>query len=173
MNFIDKGGLEGVIGMVFDLDIMKRTRERDYVDARMMYCYILMGEGVTCTALAKNLTMNHSSVLHYRNRMPWVLKSDAIFRKKYEHVMCVYAPNDETSDAYSFSTPKLVQEVIRLRKEAQGLLLRNEAMAVSMKEVERREHRLASLYRVIQERTPIGREESFAHKLTKFYNGQT
>ena len=173
MNTVDKGGLGGVIAMVFDLDIMKRTRARDYVDARMMFCYILMEEGATCTALAKHLSMNHSSVLHYRTRMPWVLKSDAIFRKKYEHVMSVYSPDDGTPDAYSFSTPKLVEEVLRLRKEMQGLFLRNEEMAAAMRAVTRSEHRLEPLYRVIQERTPLGREDTYAHKLTQFYNGWT
>lgn len=172
MNVVDAGDLRKVIAKVCDLDIMKRTRERKYVDARMMFCYILLKEGATLTGLAEYLSMHHASVHHYRNRLPWVVKSDAVFREKYEHVLSIYTPNPTTPDVYFFSTTKLIKEVLRLRKESQELFLKNEKLMDSMSAVTRREDRLAPIYRVIQERTPNGRELSFAHKLTQFYNGQ-
>jgi len=172
MNILDAGDLKKVIADVCGVDIMKRTRERKYVDARMMFCYILLEEGATLVGLGQYLSMHHASVYHYRKRLPWVLKSDPGFREQYEHVLAVYTPTTGTPDVYFFSNQKLIKEVLRLRKESQDLFFKNENLATTMADMTRREDRLSPVYRVVQERTPKGRELSFAHKLTQFYNGQ-
>ena len=60
MNILDAGDLKKVIADVCGVDIMKRTRERKYVDARMMFCYILLEEGATLVGLGQYLSMHHA-----------------------------------------------------------------------------------------------------------------
>ena len=53
MNIENASDLKDIVNKVFDLDIMTRTRQREYVDARMTFCYIILKEGGTLTTIGR------------------------------------------------------------------------------------------------------------------------
>ena len=44
-NLTRENRLKKIVNTVFDVDVMEKTRKREVVEARMVYCRILMDEG--------------------------------------------------------------------------------------------------------------------------------
>ena len=53
-----------IAGNVFDVDPLKKTRQRDHVQARMIVMKILRDKGYSFSRVAKVLNLNHSSIIH-------------------------------------------------------------------------------------------------------------
>jgi len=159
--------LKEVVNATFDLDIMVRTRQREYVDARMTFAYILLQEGATLQAVALYLGMNHASIYHYKSRFPWLVKYDSILKEKYDLIMSINEPRPESAPIYSFTKHELIQEVLTLREEVNVLTSEKEKRLAA----QRKEVNLAPLYEVVKERTRSGREAYTKQHLVKFFNG--
>tara|TARA_R110000823_G_scaffold260591_2_gene381400 strand:- start:97 stop:606 length:510 start_codon:yes stop_codon:yes gene_type:complete len=168
MNIENASDLKDIVNKVFDLDIMTRTRQREYVDARMTFCYIILKEGGTLTTIGRYMNMNHASVHYYRKRFPWILKSDSTLRDKYKQILSMYNPTPETPEVYLYSNARLIQEVLSLRIEVDDLVSQKDRLLSERSQ----DKRLASLYKIVKERTPQGQEEAIAHRMSQFYNGQ-
>ena len=61
--------LRDIIITISGLDPMEDTRKRDVVTARMMLAVQLIREGCTLVQVAELLGRNHSSIVHYENRI--------------------------------------------------------------------------------------------------------
>lgn len=168
MNLENANNLKQIVNKVFDLDILEKTRRRDFVDARMTFCYIILKEGGTLTNIGRYMDMNHASVHYYRKRFPWILKSDSTLREKYKQILSVYNPTPETPEVYLYSNARLIQEVLSLRIKVDDLALQKDRLLSECSQ----DKRLKSLYRIVRERTPYGQEEAIAHRMSQFYNGQ-
>tara|TARA_R110000737_G_scaffold10994_1_gene26848 strand:+ start:311 stop:847 length:537 start_codon:yes stop_codon:yes gene_type:complete len=162
-----------VINQTFNLDLMERTRKREYVDARMVFAFVILEQGASVTEVSRYLSMHHASVLHYRKKFPWLLKTETMLREKYEHVISIYNPTPTTPDVYRFTNHQLIQEVLRLRREVNNLISEKDRLLKTKALAYRNEERLAPLHKMIRERTIKGHESSVAHRLAQFYNGQT
>jgi hypothetical protein len=170
---MDASKLIEVINQTFSLDLMEKTRRREYVEARMVFAFILLEQGASVTEVSRYLSMHHASVLHYRKKFPWLLKTEKMLRERYEHVIAVYKPTPTTPDVYGFSNHQLIQEVLRLRTQVNNLISEKDRLLKTKAAEYRNEERLAPLHKMIIERTIKGHESSVAHRLAQFYNGQT
>jgi len=164
-QYID--ALKEVVNATFDLDIMVRTRQREYVDARMTFAYILIHEGATLQSVARYLGMNHASIHYYKSKFPWIVKHDSMLKEKYDHIMKIHEPRPETPAIYFFTKHELIQEVLTLREEVNALTCEKDRRLAS----QRKERNLAPLYKLVKERTRSGREAYTKQHLVKFFNG--
>jgi len=57
--------LKEIINLEFDLDIMEPSRERRYVDSRMVYSLVLKNRGYSYTEIGKSINKTHSTILYY------------------------------------------------------------------------------------------------------------
>ena len=122
INTHNSDDLKKIINEVFELDLLRKTRQREYVDARRVFAHMLLKEGATFAGIGKYLGLNHATVHFYTKRFSWIIKSDLILREKYELVLTRYKPKPATPDVYFFSNKELIEEVLRLREDLNSLI---------------------------------------------------
>tara|TARA_R100000935_G_C2831725_1_gene165483 strand:+ start:484 stop:1059 length:576 start_codon:yes stop_codon:yes gene_type:complete len=150
-----------------------RSREREVVNAKMIYAYILQGKGYGCSAISKSIRMNHATVLHYFKTVPFYLKGDIHLRKSYERIKSEYA--SEYDPVYYLSENELKKELITLRNEKELLSLELEQLKSQVHaeklEAKKMDSRFSFLYKMVSERTRLGSEDEVLRRLNQFYNG--
>jgi|TARA_R110000751_G_scaffold294288_1_gene402193 hypothetical protein len=109
--------LKKIVDEVFELDLLRKTRQREYVDARRVFSHLLLKEGATLSGVGSYLGLNHATVHYYTKKFEWIIKSDLILREKYELILTRYKPTPATPDVYFFSNKQLIEEVLRLRED--------------------------------------------------------
>ena len=69
------------------LDIRKKTREREYVYARMVFCKIMREEFfMTMDAIGKYLGKSHCTVVHYLKNFDTIEKYEHNYNKMYNYI---------------------------------------------------------------------------------------
>ena len=121
INTHNTDDLKRIVDEVFELDLLRKTRQREYVDARRVFSHLLLKEGATLSGVGSYLGLNHATVHYYTKKFEWIIKSDLILREKYELILTRYKPTPATPDVYFFSNKQLIEEVLRLREELNGL----------------------------------------------------
>ena len=114
--------LKNIINEIFELDLLRKTRQREYVDARRIFAYILFKEGATLTGIGKYLGLSHATVHYYTKKFEWIMKSDLILRERYELITTRYKPTPATPDVYFFTNKQLIHEILRLREDVNALI---------------------------------------------------
>jgi len=70
---------------------LKKTRKREFVDARsVMYMVLKRVHCCTCTTIANLFKCNHATVLHSLRSFEYTYKTDRKFREKYDLVLSGY-----------------------------------------------------------------------------------
>jgi hypothetical protein len=70
------------------LDIRKKTREREYVYARMVFCKIMREEFLmTMDAIGKYLGKSHCTIVHYMKNFDTIEKYEYSFNKVYNYIL--------------------------------------------------------------------------------------
>lgn len=76
--------LTDVISQTLSIDIKVKTRQKDYIEARFIYFYILRNkENMRLNAIGNTLAMNHASVLHGCKKAKIWIDFDYTFANKY------------------------------------------------------------------------------------------
>ena len=83
---IESNKLKEIINLEFNLDIMERSRERSYVDSRMVYSLILSKRGYGPTQIGRSIKKSHSTILHYLKDIEVVMGQFPDLYKKYNRV---------------------------------------------------------------------------------------
>jgi hypothetical protein len=117
INTHNTDDLKRIVDEVFELDLLRKTRQREYVDARRVFSHLLLKEGATLSGVGSYLGLNHATVHYYTKKFEWIIKSDLILREKYELILTRYKPTPATPDVYFFSNKQLIEEVLRLRED--------------------------------------------------------
>ncbi len=70
------------------LDIRKKTREREYVYARMVFCKVMREEFLmTMSAIGKYLGKSHCTVVHYMKNFETIEKYEYNYNKMYNYIL--------------------------------------------------------------------------------------
>lgn len=70
------------------LDIRKKTREREYVYARMVFCKVMREEFLmTMDAIGKYLGKSHCSIVHYMKNFDTIENYEYSFNKVYKYIL--------------------------------------------------------------------------------------
>jgi hypothetical protein len=75
--------LKKIINEIFFVDIDKRTRKRELVDARRAYSKILRDVGFSYQHIGDSIGKDHATVIHYIKTIDPLLKYDPVFQKKF------------------------------------------------------------------------------------------
>lgn len=162
--------LHEIIKVHLNVDVVEdKSRDRDNVDARMIWANILFKKGYGCSALARYLRMNHATMLHYRRVFDNYQKSDLILRDKYITIANEF--NEEFDPVFYLTNTELKKEVFSLRNEIKALTCERDELQDKCNQYEDTEERFDEIFKLIKERTMRGEEEYTLKKLNTFYNG--
>lgn len=108
-----------VVQKVCMLNMFKNSRERRYIQARMMFSYILKERGYGCSLIGKMLNKTHASIINYFNGMWWYIKTDDSFKRNLELI------KKEFESAQIIKNPKTKKDLKKLIHylEGQNVLL--------------------------------------------------
>lgn len=112
-----------IVGDVFDVDPLKKTRQRDHVQARMIVMKILRDKGYSFSRVAKVLNLNHSSIIHHTKDFDFQLKYDKDLENKYERVLLQMAQGNNI--IYQLSHDDLIKYTFSLEERLKKMILSN------------------------------------------------
>ena len=104
-----------VVNTVFGFDIMTNSRQRQYVNARMIYSKILRDQNHTYKDIALSLRKNHASILHYVKSIDWLLSYDKDLSIKYE--LCIELLGDDFNEYSKLTKAELIFLVKKLKNQ--------------------------------------------------------
>lgn len=153
--------LKLIIENVLQVDIKKKSRMRNLIDARYIYTKILRDRGHTCTAIGKYIGKDHTTIVHYSNKMDALLSRDELLAEKY--IKCKNALQKERP----VIEENLSDRVVFLKSEVEKLV----AERKKFNNMYERYMRLVDIIRLIDQRTPKGSEDVVYDKINKLFNG--
>lgn len=81
MNTVQKEKLIQLINESFDVDILKKTRERRIADIRHCLCYALRKRDYTYTSIGAMINRDHATVIHAERKVEELYLVDKDFTK--------------------------------------------------------------------------------------------
>ena len=161
--------LKAIINTVFQLDLTKKTRLKEYVDARIIFSYILKEQGLGSTALSKILKVNHATIHNYWKKYEIYMSTDVHLRNKNSMIREEYFNGEDP--VYELNNLEIKNELILLRKKNKELSLENEKLNLEIIGIKKEEERWDGIMKMIKQRTRRNTEKEVEFKLTRFFNG--
>jgi hypothetical protein len=158
----EQASLREFVNNLFGVEVRSVIRKREYVNARLVYCKILRDRGHTVVEIAKSIHKHHSSIIHYCSYVDTVVVQDETLAEKY--LLCKGLFSNDSPIDY---TADMMKRIKLLEDENERLLSHKlKSESYSAKYI-----RLDSIIKLIEERTPVGKEKETLMMLTKFLNG--
>jgi len=157
------------VNTAFQLDMMNKTRLRDYVHARMFFSKILKEEGVGSTEIANLLLVTHATVHNYWEKIDTYLFADKKLKDLYFQIREKYF--SENDPMYEANNLELKQQIIILREQNKKLTLFNEKIMSENQEIEDRRTKMSDIISMIKQRIRPNTEREVEKKLRRFFNG--
>lgn len=162
---IEMESLQAIVEKVFDVKIMKQTRMRELVDARMVYSKILRDRGYTFKTIGLSLSKDHSTIVHYLSVVDVIFKQDDRLLVKY--IQC----RDEFLEGRDpiirrVSDKELTSRILELNNKVEELLLERDKIL----NVSKKNRRLESIIDLIDQRTPMGDEKIIEKRINQMFN---
>jgi len=164
--------LKEIIERIFEVDLLDTKRKRIFVDARLVFCYIMKDRGFTFTYIGKILDKNHATIINYIGNAKGYFKTDPILKHRYNQVcdefyvdkMCTKDPEPSMSKKM---ISRLKEENEKLHFEKNNLLLKVRGLSAKL----HYEDRFIGIYEIIKLRTKPGTEELIEKKMNTLFNG--
>ena len=160
--------LKSIVNKTFSIDILKRCRKRELVDARRVFSKILRERGYTLITIAKYLKKDHSTIINLMISVDTILKTDRMLLEKY--IICRDTFLDGREAAFSrIKGRNLFMKVARLETEIEKMLLERENVLI----LKEKYTRLEKIINLINSRLHAGEEALLERKLYLLLNGKT
>ncbi len=161
--------LKEIINLEFDLDMMKPSRERRYVDSRMVYSLVLKNRGYSYSKIARSINKTHSTVLYYLRDIGVVLNQYPELNKIYHRVNISH--NVKYDPVYDMDSVDLRNHIHELRDSIDALSLQLKEVKSDLDVCENNEGRLSKIFHILKTRLPKGKEDKLQSKLITLING--
>jgi len=113
--------IKEIINKYFELDISKKTRQREYIEARFIYFTLVKKyTGLSLAAIAKTTSQNHATVLHGIKKLKDLMLHDKRLKFNYKLLDNKVADNDSAVKDFDF-TEGLVQRYLSLKQTNEEL----------------------------------------------------
>lgn len=184
----DANILQHIVEDVFNIDIMKKCRQRNFIDARKVFCILLRDKGYTYTSIGRFINKDHATALHHYRSKEGCLISDKIFAEKYYE--CFKRFNDDVKKANrikkGIEESSLQETILILKDEIQDLKEENKFFKTRNESLERRSESdrqkldfqiskykddNEDLHKLIDARTKLGTQDVIKRKINALYNG--
>jgi hypothetical protein len=156
--------LKQIIQDTTGVNIMKVSRMRPYVDARMIYSKILRDRGYKLGSIGKTLMKDHSTIIHYLSNVDIFIKTDKELVESYSTCL---------SKFYEAFSPDENYDVFALQKKVECLTNKLNELNLLEKQVNEKDimyKRLTNIIKLVNERTPNGKEDLVEKKINAMFN---
>lgn len=164
----ERENLLKTVNRVSGLDVLSQCRERPYVNARIVYSYILFKRGHSYTDIARTINRNHSTIIHYMRNAEWLIKNEDELNMLHEACLDIHSKgygDEEVTEA------DLLKKIVEKDKEIEQLSLRIQQLTSQLKQKRDEEERFAPMFAFLRNRVPLGREEELTSKFNRVING--
>tara|TARA_R110002110_G_scaffold192460_1_gene400584 strand:- start:88 stop:615 length:528 start_codon:yes stop_codon:yes gene_type:complete len=161
--------LKDAVNEVFCLDMMKRTRQRPYVNARMVFSSILFERGYNKSEIGRYLKKNHATVIHYCRSLEGYVKTDKVLREQYHASRRVYKENFDP--IYNMDRVALKSEIFSLREKVSDLYCQIETYKEERDRRKEDDNRMGAIFKLVTQRTRRGSEDKIRSGLNTWFNG--
>jgi len=162
----EKESLKYIVNDVFKLNIMKASRTRELVDARLVYSKILRDRGHTFKSIGDSIRKDHTTILHYISTSNFVLKHYSALTEKY--VICKeMLAKDSPFFSEQMNDVNLAMKIFNLNTKIDELMLERNAIL----KINERYQRLKSIIDLVDKRTNSGDESTVEDRINKMFNG--
>lgn len=164
------------INAVLGVDILNGRRNRELVDARTIFYYIMrrdFNKGVS--AIGRHVHKSHATVLHSLKNFDILFKSDKKFKEDYQKVVSVL------NGAEDVGLLLTEEDIKKMQEENSYLLSHNELLTLELDKKSKKIKALekdmlkfsfyAPLFDRISHAAPQGKEEELLKKINTFLNG--
>ena len=162
--------LINIVNTSFNVDVRKKNRKREAIDARSIVCKILYDHAYTTNNIGKFLNQHHATVVHTLRMFPIYIEQDLLFRYRYDQCRETYCVEKKGSefDVFDFSNiESLRNEIIRLKIENKSLINENKSLHSLAKE----QIKYAPLLKIFKHRVTDKNVDTFKKKLRAIANG--
>lgn len=164
----DTESLKEIINGVFSVNIMKKSRELKFVDARLVYAKILRDRGYTLKSIGKSIGKDHTTVIHYMSQVDHVLKHDLQLMEKY--LICKDSFIKGRDELFQNSNElDLQMTIINLKSHIDELILERSTVL----KMDEKYKRLRKIIDIVEKRTPKGDEAFIERQVNNMFNGFT
>ncbi len=161
----DCNDLKAIVEKVFDVDIRNKKRERNIVEARMIFSKILHEKGLPLVFLGRYINKSHATIIHYVKTADKLFSVYPDFAKKYN--TC----NDYFSNGglptYYMSPRGMRNTISVLRKRITELQEENNTTI----RISKRYSRLMDILELLDKKVKVGDEEKVRLMINKMLNG--
>ena len=157
--------LKSIVENMFGVDIMKKRRGRDFVNARLIYSKILRDAGCTFESIADSLNKDHTTIIHYIDISNSIFMQDDQLSEKYFVCKDLFL-KDNPQLSREYKEFEMASKIFRLTSERDELLKRIKWA----NEIKAKYERLEGIIELINMRTPIGLEKSIEMKINRMCN---
>ena len=98
--------LKEIIERIFEVDLLDTKRKRIFVDARLVFCYIMKDRGFTFTYIGKILDKNHATIINYIGNAKGYFKTDPILKHRYNQVCDEFYVDKTCTEDFPFKRGK-------------------------------------------------------------------
>ena len=82
------------------IDITDKTRKRNVVELKALYCYLMKQKGNTYTSIGKQIGLNHATIIHHYKEYPYIRKNREDL-KELEELLKKMSEYEETKEPTS------------------------------------------------------------------------
>jgi hypothetical protein len=163
--------LKSIIINVFGVDVTKKNRRRETVDARMIYSMLLRARNHTFLSIGTSLKNDHTTIMHHCKKANYILAQDDGLMSKY--IVCRDMFQDELKmDDKDRVLNETRLDSIMLRNQVERLIVENEALKNELKINElytTEDNRFSKIFDKIIENTPDGAEDFVYKKIDNMF----
>lgn len=161
----EMNSLKEIISNTTGTDIMNKNRYRNVVDARIVFSKIIRERGYTYSSIARYLSKDHSTIIHYICECNNLIQTDDKMMKTYINCRSKFL---EDKDALLTYTDKdAVKEMVILKINMEKLIAKNN----KLKDFQNKYKRLTEIINLIDKRTLEGEEHTIKQEITRMFNG--
>jgi hypothetical protein len=158
--------LKLIVNEVFEIQISNKKRTRNIVNARMIFSKILRERGYTLSTIAKYLSKDHTTIIHYITVSNFILMQDNRLMDMY--VVCKEKFLKDRDPILSYTDNELIKTILSLRNQIDTLVLERD----NIKKMESKHIRFYNVINLIDKRVPHGQEKIIYKKINEILNEQ-
>jgi len=166
------GVLHEAIESILHVELITTCRNRENVNARMIFSKILLDKGYTTVAIAEYLGKTHCTIVHYKKRFDGYILNDKRLKDSYESAKAVYFGSFDP--VFDMSNKELKDEVFNLRKTIKSLENDVTEAKEYLREVKEKyvwKGGFDGIQELLHQKCPIGEETNVQHALNSYLNG--
>lgn len=158
--------LKEVVNEIFNVDIIKKSNKRDFVNARKVFSKMLIERGFGSSEIGRYIRKHHSTIIHYRYDVDAMLKYSPTVMEKYLACKSAFSNKEQHIQL----NPKELEQkryIISLNNQIEKLILDRNAI---LKKADKH-RRILTITELVDKRTPIGEEAFVLKKINQMFNG--